>query len=146
MELGNSLGQSIDEVTLKKGLMELNPGIHFDVGGNLDLIHPMRDIRQGVWYNGRHMAPMDRGMIPEFKVWACREQKYFDEAGTLQKRMIRTHILRIGWQHTFDRLIRRGIPGVTRESLSKKFNLPIKFYLGSLGDIQSIDYGKDYRE
>ena len=143
IESGNSLGQCLQEYTLKKGLVELNSGIHFDVGGNLNLVHPMMDIRQGVWHNGRHIATMDRGEIPEFKVWACQEQRYFDDDGNLRTRMARTHIIRVGWQHLFDRLVRRGIPGITRESLSKKFNLPVKYYIGDHG-IQSIDYGRDY--
>ena len=142
IDVGSSLGLSIEETVLKKGLRELNSGIHFDVGGNLNIAHPMMNIRQGVFHNGRFLATMDRGSIPEYKVWAMQKQRYFDEDGNLQESMHRTHVIRIGWQHLFDRLIRRKIPGITRESLSKKFNLPVKFHLGGAG-IQSIEYGRD---
>jgi hypothetical protein len=65
----HDFGRYIPEARLKAALMSLNPGFHFDVGGNLELPHPMMDKRQGVWFNGRHICSMDRGNIPEYKIW-----------------------------------------------------------------------------
>lgn len=64
-------GRFIPEARLKKVLKDLHPGFHFDVGGNLDLPHPQMGHRQGVWFNGQHICSMDRGNIPEAKVWIC---------------------------------------------------------------------------
>lgn len=65
----HDFGRFIPEAKLKTALRGLNPGIHFDVGGNLEFPHPMMEQRQGVWYNGQHVCSMDRGNIPEYKVW-----------------------------------------------------------------------------
>jgi hypothetical protein len=62
----------IPEVRLKKVLKELNPGFHFDVGGLLDIEHPQMEKRQGVYFHGQHIASMDRGNLPEAKVWYCQ--------------------------------------------------------------------------
>lgn len=62
-------GQFLAEDKLKAALKGLNPGLHFDVGGNLEFPHPQMEKRQGVWYNGRHVCSMDRGNIPEYKIW-----------------------------------------------------------------------------
>ena len=65
------MGRMIQESTLKRALKTLHPGFHFDVGGNLDMDHPYIGQRQGVYFNGRHICSMDRGSIPEAKVWMC---------------------------------------------------------------------------
>jgi hypothetical protein len=62
-------GRFIPEVKLKAALTGLNPGFHFDVGGNLDMPHPQMATRQGVYFNGQHICSMDRGNLPEYKIW-----------------------------------------------------------------------------
>ena len=66
-------GDCLDSVTVEAGLSDLCPGIHFDMGGKLNLDHPYIESRQGVFYQGRHICSMDRGMIPEFKVWTVKD-------------------------------------------------------------------------
>lgn len=65
----HDFGRFVPEAKLKAALKSLNPGFHFDVGGNLDMPHPQMSIRQGVYFNGQHVCSMDRGNIPEYKVW-----------------------------------------------------------------------------
>lgn len=65
----HDFGRFIPEARLKATLTSLNPGFHFDVGGNLEYPHPQMEKRQGVWLNGRHICSMDRGNIPEYKIW-----------------------------------------------------------------------------
>lgn len=57
------------EVDVKRGLQELNPDLHFDMGTALNQWHPHQAIRQGVFYAGRHVCSMDRGSLPEYKIW-----------------------------------------------------------------------------
>lgn len=66
------MGRYIQDTTIKQALLSCNPGFHFDVGGNLDIDHPMIGTRQGVWFNGNHICSMDRGNVPEAKVWQAR--------------------------------------------------------------------------
>lgn len=75
-------GHVLDYGTLTRGLRELNPDLHFDMGEALggycmtDLSAVAKAIRgrhAGVYYKGRHVASMDRGEVPEFKIWSVRE-------------------------------------------------------------------------
>jgi len=44
---------------------------------------------------------------------------------------VRGRCIRVGWRHTFERLILANIPGVTREALAAKFNVDmLKFPVG----------------
>jgi len=65
----HDFGRFIPEQRLKTALQSLNPGFHFDVGGNLEYPHPQMEKRQGVWFNGNHICSMDRGNLPEYKIW-----------------------------------------------------------------------------
>jgi hypothetical protein len=65
----HDFGRFIPEAKLKAALTGLNPGFHFDVGGNLEMPHPQMNKRQGVYFHGRHLCSMDRDNIPEYKVW-----------------------------------------------------------------------------
>jgi len=71
---GPEYGRAIDEITLKNGLRKLAPGIHFDLGGATNQLHPYIEVRQGVFFEGKHICSMDRGFIPEFKLWSVRTQ------------------------------------------------------------------------
>lgn len=164
-------GKVMQSVDIEKGLKELNPDIHFDLGGKFNAIHPYIADRQGVWYKGRHVCSMDRGPIPEYKIWMMSkcvvevpwsevdkedvwiqyvlvnpaEPGYddlcilasrnltndvaFDGKGRLMRlscravRNIPSRVLRVGWRHTFYRMVAWGVPGITNETLSKKFNI-----------------------
>lgn len=62
-------GHSLDSVILERGLRELCPGIHFDLAVATNQWHPYIEERQGVYYMGKHITGMDRGSVPEFKIW-----------------------------------------------------------------------------
>ena len=74
-QTGPDLGKPLHESTIKAGLRELNPGMHFDLAAAIDQWHPYIHTRQGVYYQGRHICSMDRGMIPEFKAWGVDERE-----------------------------------------------------------------------
>jgi hypothetical protein len=62
---------------IKKKLVEMNPGISFDAAENrpseyqyvLQGADNMQDKRGGIFYNGRFVCAMDRGVIPEKEIW-----------------------------------------------------------------------------
>jgi hypothetical protein len=67
------MGQTLQEVDVKKGLLEMNPEIHFDMGTCLNIWHPYQDSRQNIFYRGRSVVGMDRGTLPENPVWTVRK-------------------------------------------------------------------------
>lgn len=111
-------GQMLDESSIKKGLRELNPNLEFDLPGRLGDWGCMNPKRQGVTLHGRHICTMDRNLIPEYNVWALSRMP----DGTKQK----THVEMVGWRHTFERLVRRRVPGVTWDALERKFGVQRK--------------------
>lgn len=115
-----SFGETMAEQTLVKGLRELNPDLVFDPAGKLGHYHPMLDNRFGVWLNDRHVSAMERGpAIPEFNVWVVQP---------VTKEL--SHIVRVGWRHTLDNLVNKGVPGVTWVTLLKKFGIERKVFTG----------------
>lgn len=66
----SEFGRTLDAAVIERGLRELNPGIHFDMGTKLNQWHPYQSTRQGVFYNGNHICSMDRGLVPEYKQWS----------------------------------------------------------------------------
>jgi hypothetical protein len=74
IEIETDLGQPISYETLTKGLKELCPGLHFDMAGALGMWHPLIGFRAGVFYEGAHVCSIDRGMVPEYKLWSMKEQ------------------------------------------------------------------------
>ena len=49
---------------------------------------------------------------------------------------VRGRCLRVGWRHTFEGILRFGVPGVTRESLSAKFH--VDMYKVPIGPIEEL--------
>jgi len=111
----NDFGRMISSFDIEKGLKELNPGLHFDMGGKINLSHPRIDEWQGVFYNGRHICSMSREAVPEFDVWWMH--KITGE---------RMYIKQIGWRGTFEILVRKRIPGINWDSLRAKFGVDRK--------------------
>lgn len=72
VQQGMEFGRPLDEADVKAGLQEMNPDIHFDLAGAIGQIHPFINQRQGVYLYGRHLCAMDRGIIPEYKIWTQR--------------------------------------------------------------------------
>lgn len=44
---------------------------------------------------------------------------------SFQRIKVRSHVILVGWRHTFENLIAADIPGITRESLAKKFRVDL---------------------
>jgi len=146
-------GNCIDEVVFKNGLKELNPDLHFDLGGAHDIWHPGISERQGVFLNGRHICSMDRGSLPEFSIYdmklAAIEVPISDihpsevavpislNGDTAYvRRPVKNRTLRVGWRHTVERLIQRRVPGITRKAVSEKFNVPMLYFGGKTNELE----------
>jgi hypothetical protein len=163
-------GSSISAAIIEAGLRELNPELKFDLAGTHGLWHPYLDTRQGVYYREQHVCSMDRGVVPEFKVWETKKKivpipwseadredasiryevlpvdtpgyedlKILAETGSDPEYMLRgdavlkcqaygyevasKRCVRVGWRHTFERILAFGVPGVTRQALADKFRV-----------------------
>lgn len=163
-------GHSLSAVVIEKGLLDLNSELKFDLGGTHNLYHPYMDTRQGVYYREAFICSMDRGIVPEFKVWETKKRlveipwseadredasitykvlpldtpgyddlfllgasgkdpKYSVKGTALLEHscvgyeMASRRCMRVGWRHTFERILAFGVPGVTRQSLSEKFSV-----------------------
>lgn len=116
-------GATMPEHRLKEVLKDLNSGMHFDLGGAHNLNHPRIGEWQGVFHQGRHLTAMSRGVLPEFNVYAVRD----NEDGI----KVRGEILRIGWRTTLEKIVRQNVPGITWDSLCAKLNIDYKKFVGS---------------
>jgi hypothetical protein len=164
-------GKSIPSLTIEEGLRDINSDLHFDLAARIGQGHPFHAERQGVWHLGDHICSMDRGSVPEFKIWSMAikpVQVGFGEAdaedaavkykiispftpgytdmylaaareldetlvvrndGSLMKihvtrpQQVKDRVIRVGWRHTFERLIMANIHNVTRQALAAKFNV-----------------------
>lgn len=183
-QAGPVYGQVLDSFVIETGLRELCPDLHFDLGGKHNQLHPFINQRQGVYYKGNHVCSMDRGMVPEFKLWTVKWAKVpvgwedadkddvsiqyrvvhpwepefmelYEKAskGNLPEyqllddgRLIHAHcvadrkvcdrVALVGWRHTFERLLHHQVPGITRESLAKKFGVDMwKYPVGGPTDL-----------
>jgi hypothetical protein len=72
------LGGTLSSVAIERGLRELCPDIAFDMPNRLEdakfvVASPDFPVinanRQGIYWNGRYIAALDRGIVTEFKVW-----------------------------------------------------------------------------
>lgn len=72
------LGQPLSSFGIEQGLRELCSDIHFDMPNKIGdayflLATPDREQinqqRYGVYYNGRYICALDRGVVPEYKIW-----------------------------------------------------------------------------
>ena len=164
-------GQTLGSAAVETGLRELNSEISFDLGARTNQWHPYIDTRQGVYYRETHICSMDRGVIPEFKIWETKkrivqlpwsasdhpdssiryevvyptEPNYGDlyqiglsgadpeymvrKDGSLVKCKVYGYetsakrCVRVGWRHTFERILAAQIPGVTRARIAEKFRV-----------------------
>ena len=123
-----SFGRQLDEVWVKRGLQELQPLLSFDVGGNLNIYHPRMGEFQGVFYNGKHLTSLSRGTIPEYNVYAL--EKHPDGTSS------RGRIISIGWRTTFEKLVRRKIPGISWDNLCRKFSVEKKHFRGHASELE----------
>ncbi len=127
-----TMGQSMDVTSLKRGLREINPSLHFDMGDKLNLYHPKIDMWQGIFAHGKHIGSMDRGpQIPEYTLYDLR--KVWDPA-IMEVVLKKSEAKRIGWRATLEVLVNRG--HVTWEQLSAKFNIERKMFVGDISELQ----------
>ena len=124
MDIGQDFGQTMSEKEIKEGLLKLNSNFVFDPGGRLNMYHPQIGTRQGVYLGLKHLCALERGAaIPEYNVWGLVK-----DTQTGEKR--KSHIVRVGWRHTFQVLVDRRVPGVTWDSLHRVFNMVKKDFVG----------------
>lgn len=165
-------GHPLDSAVMERGLRELCSDLKFDLGGTHGLWHPRIENRMGVYYLDQHICGMDRGVVPEYKVWDTKkvvreipwseadredagigyvevlptEPDYIDlyEKGLRgndpiyfirpsDRKLfkckaqgyvtIRNRCVRVGWRHTLERILAFGVPGVTRDAVSKKLGV-----------------------
>lgn len=150
------MGRTILDSDIKSYLQECNPEIHFDMGAALNIWHPYQEKRQGVFFRGKHICSMDRGMISENPIWSVKREMvtlpasectYSDmtDPKTLQEyvtapdgtetptgnfvveRKQRDRILFVGWRHTLRKIINKKIPGVTQEGLERRFGIDLSY-------------------
>ncbi len=150
----NMMGTTINELSIKKALWDLNADFNFDWGARLNLWHPYQNGKQGVFFNAKHICTMDRGTIPQAPIWSTKksmervaasdlsygettdprtatEVEYLVD-GTEQPtgfyfvmREVKDRLLFIGWQTFLRKIINSNIPGVTAASLSRKLGVTI---------------------
>lgn len=180
---GTDTGKVLDSAAIVTGLQELNKDLHFDLAAAIGQQHPYINDRQGVYFYGKHLCSMDRGLVPEYKLysvtkvpvevdWADADKegvsiRYVqvlptDEGyedleqaakrgndpavqmrGSMVIRMapvamrpMRGTVIRLGWRHTFEGVLRHDIPGVTRKSVSEKFGVDmLKYPMGSPSEL-----------
>lgn len=150
----NYLGQALNEYELMGAMRRCNPDIHFDVGANLDIWHPYQSGKQGVWHAGRHLAPMDRGIIPMVPIWSTKREGVRVEASDLShaeltdpmtlaevaygldgsqnytgwhflQRDVRDRLLWVGWHHTLRRVCHKGVPGLTTARMTEELGITL---------------------
>jgi len=125
MEVTKDFGHCLDETTFKQALQACNPGLHFDVASRMGWSHMRQSQWQGVWLGEQHITAMGRGQIPEFDIWASRGPK-------------RMFILQVGWRDTAQRIINKGVEGVTWERLCAILKVPRLYFTGQK---ESLDIG-----
>jgi len=150
------MGRTLMDADIKAYLCECNPDIHFDMGVNLNIWSPSQHKWQGVFYRGKHIVAMDRGVISENAIWSVKRSRVskpacdlsyaqmtdpmtFEEFLTDDKGLDvptgtysievqeRDRIIFVGWRHTLRRVITRDIPGVTKEGLERKFGINLDY-------------------
>ena len=170
-------GKPLDYATVTAALQRLCPEIEFDEAGRMGWTTPNIEIRASVKYQGRYIAAIDRGMIPEFKVWketigaqeiTMAEAQTQDDTGVLYAEILPTDpgyhqalvmaqrgddnyrqdpdggklwkytpyrfakvrgaIVRFGWRHTLERIVRAEIPGLTREAIGRALGVDLMKY------------------
>ena len=123
------LGASLDITTLQRGLREIDPDIHFDVGGNLNLTHPRLSEWCGVFCRGQHITSMDRGpTIPEYNVYAVKTAANGEKT--------RSHAVRVGWRTTLEKLVRSPKCRATWPALCAKFGIEYKHFMGHAAELE----------
>ena len=118
-------GEMMHESKLKRGLMALNPDVHFDLGAAHNIYHPRIEEWQGIFLRGRHLGTMDRGLIPEFTIYEMID-------GLPEK------VLRVGWRDTLHGLTQRGVPEFNWIAFCHEFGIEYRVFLGDNAALQTV--------
>ena len=193
-------GRILDYGTVTAGLRSLNADLHFDMGECLPGSYVLTEVPAwvkaqrkkyaGVFYRGRLVASMDRGEIPEYKIWTietrtveippeevsqhelawtqwneiepgCPEYDtgiekaltfsdgYAMETSRAGQPMLKKYrgytmarargpIQKLGWRHTFERLLLENIPNVNRRTIGETFGVDmLKFPVGAPEELRA---------
>lgn len=87
MNVAPELGTALDSAVIQRGLRELNKDFAFDVAVNRPsdwesvvqfrdhaALEAVRKNRMPVMHGERYLCGLDRGVVPEFKQWAVKNQ------------------------------------------------------------------------
>lgn len=159
------MGQALTCLEIQSALWRCNPDFHFDLGAALNLWHPYKEGKQGVFFRGKHLCSMDRGNIPQVPIWAT-ETKYLrvpasdcsygeitadttmEEVeylldGTERpsgfyhvKRQVKGRMLWIGWQATIRKILTHKIPGCDRSALEMELGVTIDVHREDIVDLE----------
>lgn len=140
---------------IKRKLEKRCPGLHFDLGGRMNIWHPRQEHLQGVRYYHKHICSMSRGMLPQFTVWKTKEQMVrvsVDEAARqaipifaldpltglpgnpeasshgFAMKEVKDDIETLGWMELFHHLCVARLPGITPDWLAKTFNVNMGWF------------------
>ncbi len=90
----STLGDTLSSVAMERGLRELCPDLHFDMPNKLEDAQFVASTagfdrinanRQGIYWNGRYLCGMDRGVVTEFKLW--EEEEGIEEISPIEAGM-----------------------------------------------------------
>ena len=150
------MGRTIFDSDIKSYLIGCNAEFHFDMGVALNIWHPYREKRQGVFFRGGHICSMDRGMISENPIWSVIREKvtlpgceltyaemadpmtmteFIDDGNGNEtptgcyvvERARRHKKLFVGWRHTLRKVLNKNIPGVTQLGLEQRFGIDLSY-------------------
>ncbi|RLB37674.1 MAG: hypothetical protein DRH30_12780 [Deltaproteobacteria bacterium] len=132
MESQLERGEKMNVHRIKRTLQSLNIGIHFDILGKQDIGAPNRDKWMGVFYRGRHVGTLDRGIegnAPEFNTYEMKKVP----RGKPEEIDYCEHV---GWRTTFEKLAVSNIPNVDWGTICRAFNIDYKRVRGHASSLK----------
>lgn len=150
----NMLGTMLNEFTIQRALIKLNPKFNFDWGGRLGIFNPKQTRIQGIWFGPKHVCSMDRGNIPQAPIWSTKREMVrirYEDATAGERldpiyseeveygldglerptgwvyvlREMKDDLLFIGWQAVLRKIVSKNFPGVTAEALSRELRVTV---------------------
>ncbi len=128
IDVGSDFGHVMQEPAMRQGLQELNSDFTFDIVGNMGFIHPRMGNLMGVFHNQRHVCTISRGQIPEYDVYGVVTLPNGGKE--------RGPCVKAGWRSAFQKIVNKRIPGVTWESLCRKFGVEYKHFVGKPEELE----------
>jgi hypothetical protein len=70
--------------------------------------------------------------------WEMRPDGVVIQMIPVAKRKMQGRVVMVGWRHTFERIINRNLPGITRSAIAAKFNVDMmKFPIGAPHELRA---------